>query len=86
MLITDDDPNEELFDVVRKNNRIDNTTINKPVRIFTYMMGRDITTTPGLERLACENRGLCQHYIVNLILITLITYNRVVFIQNAYNA
>jgi len=59
MLITDDDPNEELFDVVQKHNRIDNKIINIPVRIFTYMMGRDTTTTPELERLACENRGLC---------------------------
>lgn len=57
MLITDDDPNEELFDVVKKYNRVDNKIVNIPVRIFTYMIGRDITTTPELERLACENRG-----------------------------
>lgn len=57
MLITDDDPNEELFEVVKIYNRIDNNT-NIPVRIFTYMIGRDITTTPELERLACENRGI----------------------------
>jgi len=64
MLITDDDPNEELFDVVQKYNRIDGnkTTDVVPVRIFTYMMGRDTTTTPELERLACENRGLCECY------------------------
>lgn len=60
MLITDDDPNEELFEVVQKYNRIDNNNSvnqNIPIRIFTYMIGRDITTTPELERLACENRG-----------------------------
>lgn len=58
MLITDDDPNEDLFDVVKKYNRNnDNKFMNIPVRIFTYMMGRDITKTPELERLACENRG-----------------------------
>ncbi|XP_016664622.1 voltage-dependent calcium channel subunit alpha-2/delta-3 [Acyrthosiphon pisum] len=62
MLVTDDDPNEELFDVVQKHNRIDdNKFTNIPVRIFTYMMGRDITTTPELERLACENRGSFAH-------------------------
>ncbi|KAF0748659.1 voltage-dependent calcium channel subunit alpha-2/delta-3 [Aphis craccivora] len=63
MLITDDDPNEELFDVVQKYNRIDGnkTTDVVPVRIFTYMMGRDTTTTPELERLACENRGSFAH-------------------------
>jgi len=67
MLITDDDPNEELFDVVKMYNRVDdNKIINIPVRIFTYMIGRDITTTPELERLACENRGFC----VNIILLT----------------
>jgi len=63
MLITDDDPNEELFEVVKKYNRIDdNKFTNIPVRIFTYMMGRDITTTPELERLACENRGFLFTY------------------------
>ncbi|XP_060872054.1 voltage-dependent calcium channel subunit alpha-2/delta-3 isoform X2 [Metopolophium dirhodum] len=62
MLVTDDDPNEELFDVVQKYNRIDdNKFTNIPVRIFTYMMGRDTTTTPELERLACENRGSFAH-------------------------
>lgn len=59
MLITDDDPNNELFEVVQQYNRnSDNKITNIPVRIFTYMIGRDITTTPELERLACENRGL----------------------------
>lgn len=63
MLLTDDDPNDELFEVVQKYNRIDNNKVtNIPVRIFTYMIGRDITTTPELERLACENRGKCQYY------------------------
>lgn len=58
MLITDDDPGEDLFDVVKKYNRVDgNNLTNIPVRIFTYMMGRDITKTPELVRLACENRG-----------------------------
>lgn len=60
MLITDDDPNEELFEVVQKYNRVDNNNTknqNIPIRIFTYMIGRDITTTPELKRLACENRG-----------------------------
>lgn len=58
MLITDDDPNEDLFNVVKQYNRIDNNKVtNIPIRIFTYMMGRDITKTPELERLACENRG-----------------------------
>lgn len=58
MLITDDDPGEDLFDVVKTYNRNnDNKFMNIPVRIFTYMMGRDITKTPELERLACENRG-----------------------------
>ncbi|VVC42026.1 Hypothetical protein CINCED_3A004436 [Cinara cedri] len=62
MLITDDDPNEELFEVIQKKNRINNNTvINIPVRIFTYMIGRDITTTPELERLAYENRGSFAH-------------------------
>jgi len=76
MLITDDDPNEELFDVVQKYNRVDvNKDIKIPVRIFTYMMGRDIPTPPELERLACENRGLSEHYIINSILIILISYN-----------
>lgn len=58
MLITDDDPGEDLFDVVKTYNRNNNNKfMNIPVRIFTYMMGRDITKTPELERLACENRG-----------------------------
>ncbi|XP_025207776.1 voltage-dependent calcium channel subunit alpha-2/delta-3 isoform X2 [Melanaphis sacchari] len=62
MLITDDDPNEELFNVIQKENRIKNNTFtNIPVRIFTYMIGRDITNTPELERLACENRGSFAH-------------------------
>lgn len=58
MLITDDDPNKDLFEVVKKYNRLnDNKLTHIPVRIFTYMIGRDITTTPELKRLACENRG-----------------------------
>ncbi|XP_050525107.1 voltage-dependent calcium channel subunit alpha-2/delta-3 isoform X2 [Daktulosphaira vitifoliae] len=62
MLITDDEPDRDLFEVVQKYNRIftDNGT-NIPVRLFTYMMGRDITTTPELQRLACENRGSFAH-------------------------
>ncbi|XP_050425404.1 voltage-dependent calcium channel subunit alpha-2/delta-3 isoform X2 [Adelges cooleyi] len=62
MLITDDDPDNVLFEVIQKHNRIvtDNST-NIPVRVFTYMMGRDMTNTPELRRLACENRGSFAH-------------------------
>lgn len=52
MLVTDGAPtdNEEIFEKYN--------SPHKPVRVFTYVIGREIIDTAATNRMACNNKGL----------------------------
>lgn len=52
MLVTDGAP-EDYQEIFIKYNRP-----HKPVRVFTYVIGREIIDTAATNRIACNNKGL----------------------------
>ncbi|XP_028138725.2 voltage-dependent calcium channel subunit alpha-2/delta-3 [Diabrotica virgifera virgifera] len=55
MIITDG-INEDITDIVTKYNRLHNDT-NIPVRIFGYLVGKEVTNPQEMKDTCCENRG-----------------------------
>lgn len=55
MLITDGVPGD-LTPVIQKHNLLNNGS-SIPVRIFTYLIGVEVTNVEELRAMACENRG-----------------------------
>lgn len=55
MLITDGVPGD-LTPIIENCNHLNNGT-SIPVRIFTYLIGKEITNAQELRDMACTNRG-----------------------------
>ncbi|CAG9855322.1 unnamed protein product [Phyllotreta striolata] len=55
MIITDG-INEDITEIVQKYNHLHNGT-NIPVRIFGYLVGKEVTNPPEMKDTCCENRG-----------------------------
>lgn len=56
MLITDGVPGD-LTPIIERHNHLNNGT-SIPVRIFTYLIGKEVTNAEELRDMACTNRGL----------------------------
>lgn len=56
MLITDGVPGD-LTPIIERRNHLNNGT-SIPVRIFTYLIGKEVTNAEELRDMACTNRGL----------------------------
>lgn len=55
MLITDGVPGD-LTPIINRYNHLSNGT-SIPVRIFTYLIGKEVTNADELRSMACTNRG-----------------------------
>lgn len=55
MLVTDGVPGD-LTPIIEKHNLLNNGS-SIPVRIFTYLIGVEVTNIEELRAMACENRG-----------------------------
>lgn len=55
MLITDGVA-QNYSELIKKYNCFDNDTI-QPVRIFTYLIGKEINKIDEIASIACKNRG-----------------------------
>lgn len=61
MLVTDGVPGD-LTPIIEKHNLLNNGS-SIPVRIFTYLIGVEVTNVEELRAMACENRGKYKCYV-----------------------
>lgn len=65
MIITDG-IQEDITEIVQKYNNLNNGT-NIPVRIFGYLVGKEVTNPQEMKDACCSNRGEQNTYLIILI-------------------